>query len=57
MNKKTADLITARVMVAQLLLDLWKRAVREHRKEFARQAGLYRVGMLRALREKRGYEG
>jgi len=50
------ELLVARVLTSELLLDLHRRAVIEKRWNFARCSLILRRDMLRAMRARRGYE-
>jgi hypothetical protein len=55
-REEKLDRICQRVQASQLLLDFYRRAMKDRRYRQATKALQYRIRLLRALREKRGYE-
>ncbi len=52
----SVKLVTQRVMLLELLKDFYQRSVKERRMEETRKVFIARRDLLRAMREKRGFE-
>lgn len=50
------DRVVQRILISELLLDLYNRAKRDRQWVFSRVALAHRRDILRAMRAKRGYE-